>query len=102
GRADHRSGGMAARAARIEPFDRRGVRHALVEAEGVVDVMNVAKADAEMLLDFPGREGKDIDDAVFKAGSELLSDGQEMIDVMRLFVFPRLATGKLIRHPLNK
>ena len=55
--------------------------------------MNVAEGDAEMLLDFFGSEGKDIDDTVFKAGRELVGDVQQVIDVTRLFIFPFPAAG---------
>ena len=69
-RADHRPGRMAPGTARIKPANRRRVRHALIEAEGVVHVMDMAVRDAEMLLDFLWRQRKHVNNALAKAGRE--------------------------------
>ena len=84
---------MTAGAARVETLNRRGVSHALIESERVIDMMNVAEGDAKMLLDFPWREREDIGDAIFKTGGELLGNAQEMIDVATLLALPCPAAG---------
>src|SRR5438105_14041575 len=59
-RSDHRAGGVAAGAARIEPRQRRGVGQPVGEPEGVVDVVDVPAGDAEVLFDLGRRERGDV------------------------------------------
>lgn len=65
---------MTAGAAGVKALDWRRIGHALVEAEGVIDVMNVAEGDAEMLLNLLWDKRKDIDDGVFESGGKLLGN----------------------------
>ena len=55
--ADDAPGGVRPGAARVEPLHRRRVRQAVGEAEAVVDVVDVAARDPEVLLDLPGWSG---------------------------------------------
>src|SRR2546430_9441096 len=64
--------------------------------------MNVAKGNAKVLLDFLGREWKDIDDAVLESRCELIGNAQQMIHVSRLFIFPFFAAGQFVRNPLDE
>src|SRR5437660_536496 len=58
---------MAARAARVKSRKGSGVRHPLIEPEGVVHVMDVAVGDAEVLLDLFGRQREHVRHAVANA-----------------------------------
>jgi hypothetical protein len=76
GGADHRTCRVTSGAAGIQPSDGRGIGHALVKAEGVVDVVDMTIADAKMLLDLLGRQGEDIYHTTAESGRKLIRDTQ--------------------------
>jgi hypothetical protein len=60
GCADDRTCRVTSGAAGIQPGDGCGIGHALVKAEGVVNMVVVIIADAKKLLDLPERQGEDV------------------------------------------
>src|SRR5471030_1066844 len=59
-RAYDRAGRMAARAAGVEPMHGCRVRQAVAEPERIIDVMDMAAGNTEILLDFGRRQRKDV------------------------------------------
>ncbi len=72
--AENRSCGMTSGTTRIQPRDSSGVGHALIESKGVVDMVNVTKANADLSLDALWSKDRGVDDESAKPGTELLSD----------------------------
>lgn len=101
GCADHRTCRVTSGAAGIQPGDGCGIGHSLVKAEGVVDMMDMTIADAEMCLDLLGRQGEDIHHTSAESRRKLVRDAQQMLDVAPLFILPALVV-ELIRYPLDK
>ena len=99
GGSDDRASGMTSSAAGVETRDGGGIGHALIKAEGVIDMVNMSIGDAEVLFDFWGREGEDIHHAGAEIGCELIGDAEEMLHVALLFPLPG-CSFELIGDPL--
>jgi hypothetical protein len=90
GCADHRTCWMTSGAAGVQSGDGCGIRHSLVKAEGVVDVVDMSITDAEMLFDLLWRQGEDIHHTAAETRRKLVRDPQQMLDVAPLFIPPAL------------
>ena len=99
--AYHRTCGMATGAARIKPANGTRIRHALIETEGVVDVVNVAVTDAKVVFNFLWRERESIDHALSESWREGFGNIEKVVDVARLFFFPGRSL-QFVRYPLHE
>ena len=100
-RSDHRSRWVASGTARVQPVDGCGVGHSLVKAERIIDMMDMAVADAEMLFDFLGCQGENIHHAIAESRSKLVCNAHEMVDVAILFLSPTFVM-QFVRYPLHE
>ena len=72
-----------------KPGDRRRVGQAVGEAERVVDVVDVAARDPEVLLDLLRRQRERVDHELARAGREAIADREQVLDVAPPLPSPR-------------
>src|SRR6266850_6054970 len=100
-RADHRAGGVASGAGRVEPLHGRRVGKAVRETERVVHVVDVPARDAEMPLDLRRRERERVHHQVAGARGEAVAEREQMPHVTLLFGLPG-GPPQGVRHPLHE
>jgi hypothetical protein len=92
---------VSPRTAGVEPVDGGAVRKPIGETEAVVDVVDVAVPDTEVLFDALRMQDHPIDDARRRVGRETIADRQQVVGVAFRLVLPAGARD-LVWHPLHE